>query len=135
MCLGSQWGRSARALLLERLVRAHVQEEGGAPLPVHAVAAVPLIQDVAGLGQEHDVAQLLRGAAGGMQLVGEDGGDGWMVEVGGKAGADWRDDGLALKIMRWKLIGYVDTRERMMREIGEEHVAELEEGNRWELGV
>jgi hypothetical protein len=42
-CLGSQWGRSARALLLARLVRAHVQEEGVAPLPMHAVAAVPLI--------------------------------------------------------------------------------------------
>ena len=48
-CLGSQWGRCALALLLARLVRAHVQEEGGAPLPMHAVAAVPLIQDVAGL--------------------------------------------------------------------------------------
>jgi len=35
-CLASQWGRSARALLLARLVRAHVQEEGGTSLPMHA---------------------------------------------------------------------------------------------------
>ncbi len=84
-CLGSQWGWCARALMLARLVRAHVQEEGGVPLPMHAVAAVPLIQDVAGLGQEHDVAQLLCGARG-LRVV-EDGGGGCSVEVEEEAGA------------------------------------------------
>jgi tetratricopeptide (TPR) repeat protein len=143
-CLGSQWGRSARALLLARLVRAHVQEEGGTPLLVHAVAAVPLIQDVAGLGQEHDVAQLLRGAHGLRML--DDGGGGCRVEVEEEAGAaegrggDGRlvEGEQRLRAMRWRwhrLMGYVESRERMMDEIGGVYDGEAEGGGRWEVGV
>jgi hypothetical protein len=126
-CLGSQCGRSARALLLASLVRAHVQEEGGAPLPMHADAAVPLIQDVAGLGLEHDVAQLLRSARG-LRVV-DYGSGGCRVEVEEKAGAaDGRggDGGLveggvaaaghALEIAQVE--GNVASDERMMDEIG-----------------
>ena len=143
-CLGSQWGRSARALLLARLVRAHVQEEGGAPLPMHAVAAVPLIQDVAGLGQEHDVAQLLRGARG-LRVV-DDGGGGCRVEVEEEAGAaEGRggDGGLVeggrrLRAMRWRwhtFKGGVEYAKRMMDEIGGVYDGEAEGGGRWEVGV
>jgi hypothetical protein len=143
-CLGSQWGRCARALLLARLVRAHVQEEGGAPLPMHAVAAVPLIQDVAGLGQEHDVAQLLRGARG-LRVV-DDGGGGCSVEVeeaAKAAEARGGDGGLVvsgqrLRAMRWRwhrLLGNVESRERMMDEIGGVYDGEAEGGGRWEVGV
>jgi hypothetical protein len=143
-CLGLQWGRSARALLLARLVRAHVQEEGGAPLPMHAVAAVPLIQDVAGLGQEHDVAQLLRGARG-LRVV-DDGGGGCRVEVEEEAGAaEGRggDGGLVeggrrLRAMRWRwhtLKGGVESHAKMMDEIGGVYDGEAEGGGRWEVGV
>ncbi len=71
--------------------------------------------------------QLLRarGAAGRLKLVAEDGGGGWRVA----AGAWWRDDAWALKAIRWKLHtfqGDVESVERMMCEIGEEHAAEAE---------
>jgi len=121
-----------------------VQEEGGAPLPMHAVAAVPLIQDVAGLGQEHDVAQLLRGARG-LRVV-DDGGGGCSVEVEEEAGAaEGRggDGGLVvggqrLRAMRWRLhtlTGNVESVERMMDEIGGVYDGEAEGGGRWEVGV
>jgi tetratricopeptide (TPR) repeat protein len=143
-CLGSQWGRSVRALLLARLVRAHVQEEGGTPLPMHAVAAVPLIQDVAGLGQEHDVAQLLRGARG-LRVV-DDGGGGCRVEVEEEAGAaeERGGDGVLeegeqwLRAMRWRLHtlrGCVESYERMKDEIWGVYDGEAEGGGRWEVGV
>jgi hypothetical protein len=139
-CVGRQWGRGARASLLAGVVRAHVMEEGGAALPLQAVAEVPLVREVAGTGDERAVEQLLRarGAAGVVQLVAEEGGSGWRVAAGGEAGAGWRDDGRALKAMRWKLHtlrGGVESVERMMREIGEEHAAEAEGGGKWQLGV
>ena len=139
-CVGRQWGRGARASLLAGVVRAHVMEEGGAALPLQAVAEVPLVREVAGTGDERAVEQLLRarGAAGGLQLVAEEGGGGWRAAAGGEAGAGWRDDGRALKAMRWKLHtlrGDVESHERMMREIGEEHAAEAEGGGKWQLGV
>ena len=98
------------------------------------------MREVAGTGDERAVEQLLRarGAAGGLQLVAEEGGGGWRVAAGGEAGAGWRHDGRALKAMRWKLHtlrGDVESDERMMGEIGEEHAAEAEGGGKWELGV
>ena len=140
-CVEREWGRAARARLLAGVVRAHVMEEGGAGLPLQAVAAVQLVREVAGAGEERAVEQLLRGAAGGgVQLVAEEGGGGgWRVAAaGGEAGAGWRHDGRALKAMRWKLhtlVGDVESAERMMGEIGEEHAAEAEGGGKWELGV
>jgi tetratricopeptide (TPR) repeat protein len=112
---------------------------------MHAVAAVPLIQDVAGLGQEHDVAQLLRGARG-LRVV-DDGGGGCRVEVEEEAGAaegrggdgglvEW---GRRLRAMRWRLHtltgGNVKSHERMMDEIGGVYDGEAEGGGRWEVGV
>ena len=84
-CVGRQWGRGARASLLAGMVRAHVMEEGGAALPLQAVAEVPLVREVAGTGDERAVEQLLRarGAAGGLQLVAEEGSGGWRVAAGG----------------------------------------------------
>ena len=84
-CVGRQWGRGARASLLAGVVRALVMEEGGAALPLQAVAEVPLVREVAGTGDEQAVEQLLRarGAAGGVQLVAEEGGGGWRVAAAG----------------------------------------------------
>jgi hypothetical protein len=145
-CLGSHWGRAARALLLTRLVRAHVQEEGDTSLPMHKVVAVPLIQDVAVLGQEHDVAQLLHGARG-LRVV-DDGGGGCSVEVEEEAeAAEGRggDGGLVgggqrLRAMRWywntfKTMGLSESWKRNMDEIETAYVGEAESGGRWEIGV
>ncbi len=143
-CLRSQWGRSVRALLLAHLVRAHVQEEGGTHLPMHVIAALPLIQDVAGLRQEHDVAQLLRGARG-LSLV-DNGGGGLIVELAEEVeAAQGRsvDGGLVmggqrLRAILWKwhrCRGHEESHERIIDEIGEVYDGQAEGGDIWEAGV
>jgi tetratricopeptide (TPR) repeat protein len=138
-CLETQWKRATRASLLAWIVRAHVMEESGAALPLQEVAAMPLVRDVAGTGDERVLEQLLQGAAGGLKLVWEDRrGGGWRVEAAGEAGVGWRNDWRALKAMRWRLhtfTGDVEYFERMMSEIGEDDAADVEGGVKWELGV
>jgi tetratricopeptide (TPR) repeat protein len=143
-CLKSQWGRSVRALLLTHLVRAHVQEEGGTTLPMHAVAAVPLIRDVAGLRQEHDLARMLR-VARGLSLV-DNGGGGFIVELveeveavegrRGDGGLVVGEQPLRAKIWQWhNLRGHEESHERIVDEIGEVYDGQAEGGDKWEAGL
>ena len=140
-CLGLQWGRRWRALLLAGLVRAVVRQAGGTSARMQEVAAVALVQELVGLGEERDLGQLLREAAG-LRVVGDD----VIVEAegGAEAAVGWSDDGGAsgagrgLRAMRWRLhtlTGHAESRERMMDEIGGVHGVEAEAGDKWAAGV
>jgi hypothetical protein len=140
-CLRLQWGRRLRALLLAGLVRALVRQAGGTSLQMQEVAAVPLVQELLGLGEERDLGQLLREAAG-LRVVG----DGCSVEVqGGTEAASGRSDdwgaigaGRGLRAMRWRLhtlMGHEDSRERMLDEISKAYVEEGDAGGKWDVGV
>ncbi len=145
-CLNAQWKRAARARLLAGLVRAHVREEGGAALRMQAVAAVPLMRDVAGSGEERDVEELLRDCVG-LRIVEEGGCRSCRVEAEGKEGAKGREDGgaegkrRALRAMRWMLQSFLEMKlkdesiERMIDEITGVYVAEEEGVGKWEVGV
>lgn len=88
-CLRLQWGRRWRALLLAGLVRALVRQAGGTSVRMQEVAAMALVQELVGLGEERDLEQLLREAAG-LRVVGDD----VMVvaEGGTEAAVGWSDD-------------------------------------------
>jgi tetratricopeptide (TPR) repeat protein len=128
-CLKSEWKRS------------RVQLPAGL-LHMQALSALPLMRDVAGLGEEGDLGLLLQG--GGGLRAGED-----LVRVEGEgeaaAAAGRSDDGgmsaagRGLRAMRWRWHtlrrGNLLPCERMVDEIGGAYCREGGAGGKWEVAV